>query len=437
MKPVIEVIYEGVNITADITSRLLSLTYTDKIAGEVDEVQIALENTDDLWISEWLPEMGDLIDVRIGYPGNLLDCGTFAVDDITASAPPSTVTLKAIAASRKSTLRTKVSNAYESLTLRQIAQGIADKQGLTLVDQFITNRTEVSYEAERSALLIAVADIRAAGTLVRFSTIQAVQRLLAAARDLITKGKQAEGQRIIDDIQVLLALPLPLSVAQARSTLAAIERFLRMVEQTATNLRDETFETSRSRLDSVRISRATQNRETDLGFLNRVSEKYGYRFSVRGNQLIFIYHASIEDVAAVIELSPVTLKRWSISRKSTGTFTSVKASYRDPQLGELVSYTEQYSGGEDVSSDIMELRERFESIQQAQEASTSKLSKANQKATEGSISIVGNPRIVAGVNISFTGIGRYSGTYTASETTHTVSKSGGYETSATINRVRQ
>lgn len=436
MTPIFEVTYEGVNITSEISSRLVALTYTDKIAGEIDEVQITLENADDLWISDWMPEMGDLVDVLIGYPGNTLDCGTFAVDEITTQSPPSTVTLKCLAASRKSTLRTKVSRAYEGQSLRQIAQSIADRQGLELVDQFVTTRTTVSFSDERDELLRTTSVIRGVGISVRFSNIAAVTQLAAAARSIRDKGNN-EGQRILDEIEVLRRWPVPVSVSQINAALAAIERFLTMVERIARDLEDRTFESSRSRLESVRISRATQNRESDLSFLNRIGRKYGYYFSVRGNQLIFIYYASINEQPPIREYSPRNIKRWSITRKSTGTYSKVSAAHLDPSTGEDVQYLSDYLGPEDVANDTLALRDRYESAQQAQEAADAALAQANNKATEGAIVIVGDPAVISGVNITVQGIGRYSGVFTTAETTHTITKSGGYETSAAINRVRR
>jgi phage protein D len=41
------------------------------------------------------------------------------------------------------------------------------------------------------------------------------------------------------------------------------------------------------KIADIRISRITQNRETDLSFLHRISEKYGYTFSIRDSLMVF------------------------------------------------------------------------------------------------------------------------------------------------------
>lgn len=131
LKPKIRLIYAGKDITSDVSKYLSRLTYTDKTEGNTDEIQIELEDTDGLWIGEWYPQKGDQIQLFIGYD-TMVDCGTFEVDEIRASGPPEVVTICGLAAAIKKKLRTKNSRAYESQTLRQIAQTIAVNNGLTV-----------------------------------------------------------------------------------------------------------------------------------------------------------------------------------------------------------------------------------------------------------------------------------------------------------------
>jgi uncharacterized protein len=132
-KPTATVVYEGKDITADIFKYMLSLSYTDKVEGESDELEIQLEDTQDLWKGAWYPTKGDTLKVSIGYEGSAtVDCGTFEIDEIELSGPPDTVSIRALAAGIKKAVRSKNSKAYEGQTLKQIAEAIASKHGFSV-----------------------------------------------------------------------------------------------------------------------------------------------------------------------------------------------------------------------------------------------------------------------------------------------------------------
>ena len=131
--PIFTVIYEGKNVTEDISKSLISLTYTDAEEGESDEVSLTLEDTDGLWRGPWYPAKGDTIELEIGHnDGVMLNCGKFAVDEIELSGMPDTVTIRALAAAANSPIRTKKSKAYEGQTFKQIAEKVAADHGYTV-----------------------------------------------------------------------------------------------------------------------------------------------------------------------------------------------------------------------------------------------------------------------------------------------------------------
>lgn len=133
-RPEWTVTYGQKDITHDITPYVLSINYTDKLSGESDEIQIELEDTELLWQGDWYPGKGDMITVSLGYAGEkLLAAGTFSIDEIELSGPPDTVSIRGLAASVTTALRTKSNRGFESTTLGAIAQRIAKKHGLQLV----------------------------------------------------------------------------------------------------------------------------------------------------------------------------------------------------------------------------------------------------------------------------------------------------------------
>ncbi len=125
--------YEKKDISAAIAPFVLQVIYTDNLAGESDELEVNIEDRDHRWKNAWAPAKGDRINVRIGYRGEqMLPCGEFQVDEIEYNGPPDTVTIRALAAGVKESLRTKNSKAFEGMTLKKIAEKIAASHGLTV-----------------------------------------------------------------------------------------------------------------------------------------------------------------------------------------------------------------------------------------------------------------------------------------------------------------
>lgn len=129
-KPYYKVLYDGKNITADISKHLLSLTYTDKTEGESDELEIQLEDVDRLWQNEWYPKKGSVLKAEIGMAGGaVLSCGSFMIDEIEFSAPPDIVCIRGLAAGVQSGVRTKKSYAHENKTLSEVIRTVASNGG--------------------------------------------------------------------------------------------------------------------------------------------------------------------------------------------------------------------------------------------------------------------------------------------------------------------
>ena len=65
--PVFVLSYEQKNITSDITPYVRSVTYTDYLSGQSDELEVELEDADGRWARHWYPGKGDTLTLKIGY----------------------------------------------------------------------------------------------------------------------------------------------------------------------------------------------------------------------------------------------------------------------------------------------------------------------------------------------------------------------------------
>lgn len=126
--------YQQRNITRDISNHLISIFYSDVLSGQADSLDVELEDVDGKWLDAWYPGHGDTLTLAMGWEGKpLRQLSSLEIDEINFSTPPSTVTIRAIAAGINTALRTDEHKAYEKTTLAAVAQAIAKRQNLTLV----------------------------------------------------------------------------------------------------------------------------------------------------------------------------------------------------------------------------------------------------------------------------------------------------------------
>ena len=130
--PQARIVYEGTDISADISPYLLSVSYTDRLSGESDELELRLEDTDGRWRGDWYPGKGDALTVSIGYAGQeLVSCGSFEIDEIELSFPPDEVSIRALATGISVSCRTRKSRGYEKTTLAGVVRVVCGRLGLT------------------------------------------------------------------------------------------------------------------------------------------------------------------------------------------------------------------------------------------------------------------------------------------------------------------
>lgn len=159
-RTVVRLTFDGVDISADINRYLQSLSYTDNEQDETDDLQLTLDDREGVWLGNWLNTPGaskgaELAAVIVQKNWNsdgkdrVLDCGTFQIDSVDGSGPPSKVTIKGGSIPYTSTVRTqKKTKAWEKIKLSGIANEIAGKNGLTCMfesafDPFYTRKEQV------------------------------------------------------------------------------------------------------------------------------------------------------------------------------------------------------------------------------------------------------------------------------------------------------
>ncbi len=132
--PSFRIVWNGKDITEDITHLTKSVVYEDALEDESDSVEVVCENSDLRWLGSWYPQKGDRIELWIGYKDEQIRIGEFEVDEFefTGSATGGDeIRIRGIATQLNKPLREKKTRGWENTTLNTIVVSIAKEHGLT------------------------------------------------------------------------------------------------------------------------------------------------------------------------------------------------------------------------------------------------------------------------------------------------------------------
>jgi uncharacterized protein len=136
------IMYNGVDITSDLSASIMDFSYTDAVPGELDDLQLTVEDRERLWQGSWSPAEGDYIeavievrDWRKSGESTRLPCGRFYIDSVVCSggSEGDTVTIQAVSLPLDSTVRQERRTMnWENTSLWDIAGEVAAGAGLEL-----------------------------------------------------------------------------------------------------------------------------------------------------------------------------------------------------------------------------------------------------------------------------------------------------------------
>lgn len=111
------------DITPVVDARLISLTLAECRGNEADQLDLTLTDHDG---ALEIPTKGRTIELSIGWAGtDLVDKGSFIVDEAEHSGAPDQVTMRARSAELRQSLRTRVERSYHGVPLGVIVRQIA------------------------------------------------------------------------------------------------------------------------------------------------------------------------------------------------------------------------------------------------------------------------------------------------------------------------
>lgn len=136
----VKITADGEDVTKNLSPYLKTITYTDSSGGEADTAEIEVEDSEQKFIGDWLPRRGLTVSItlyRENWQGDgqteTFPLGSFELDEVTNSYPPSTAKIKLNSIAQDSGLRQRdESKAWENVKLSQIAKDVAAKAKVEL-----------------------------------------------------------------------------------------------------------------------------------------------------------------------------------------------------------------------------------------------------------------------------------------------------------------
>lgn len=129
------------DITSNIQNRLVKLSISDSAGIESDTLNIIVDDSDD---RVEIPATGVRLEVLMGYGEELLNMGSFVVDDLSFSSTPQRYTIRASAApvegSNTNAMQSQKSRSFENTTLEEVVKTVAAENNLeAFVSQSLKN----------------------------------------------------------------------------------------------------------------------------------------------------------------------------------------------------------------------------------------------------------------------------------------------------------
>ncbi|MGP8432041.1 phage late control D family protein [Paraburkholderia fungorum] len=193
-----------------------------------------------------------------------------------------------------------------------------------------------------------------------------------------------------------------------------------------------------SKIETIAIRRVTQSGETDLVFLKRLAEEYGYSFTVRGGYLHFFKRAGLKATASTLGIMRSDVTRYRFRDKVHGVAAVATVNYHDPRTKRTRRHkvADKTARTNARGVDEMKIIVRAESDEQARTKAAAALDRQNEDQTSATLTMYGNIRLMAGINVDISKFGHYDGKYTITQSRHSFSRSAGYGTEIELKRVR-
>lgn len=446
-RTVVHLTYEGIDVTAELESSLISATYTDNTDDKADDLQLTLQDESGVWLHE-----------RLAAP---------RVTETTVIETTVTSATKAPAAKKSAGSEYKI-GAEVIATGRPKYTSYGGKPGWQLngyrgkvthlnLKAGVPYPIHVDYKgwfsqteaplaggvAEQPAESVSTENIERQEVTTSKGPIISVQ--------IVQKNWRSDGKdKVLDcgefEIDTIDFGGPPDKVTIKAAAVPASSR-VRTERKTQTweaiNLRAVAAEKAaaagmRMMYESgfnPTYDRLEQLQESDVELLQRLARDAGISLKVTAKTIVLYDEAQYEAKDGIFTIRKGATGVISYKFKDTANDTSYCAArvrYTDPTTGKMLHYT-FVPPGADKTAKVLEINERVSSREEARVLAMKRLRQKNKVETTGDITLTGNVELVTGCTVLVEGFGIFDGKYIIDKATHKLT--GGYTTAITINSV--
>lgn len=190
------------------------------------------------------------------------------------------------------------------------------------------------------------------------------------------------------------------------------------------------------------IDRAEQTEQSDLSFLYKLCADHGLALKICNKQVVIFDEAKYETADAVMVLlkpgvittSNLTkvdnLKSYSLRSKIRDIYKACHVKYQGGKKKAKIETT--FTDPNKTKGKTLEVNEQVKSIAEAERLAKKKLREKNCEEFTGNFSFLGNPELLAAVNVQLEGYGAFDGKYIITKATHDIGS--GYTTNIDVRR---
>ena len=423
-RTVVEVTFDGVDISKSIRQYFLSMTYTDNEEDQADDLQIKLQDRDSIWMEQWLNDAIDAAaSTSMRNSGGETSYTVTAKSGLNIRAGPGTENKKLDA----------VPNGTE-LTVTGIENGWAT----------------VSYNGQTA--YVSASYIKESGT--NSETHHAATGLVIQGM-IVRQNWKGDGSDEpldcgtfeLDSVDCSgppatvtikgTSLPVSAQIRRTKKTKAWEKYYLNGIanEIAGKNGMVCMFLSGQNPF----YERIEQYQTSDIEFLKDLCHDAGCSLKATNKMLVIFDQADYESRPAIrtIKRKDGSYTQYKLLTSTADTlYTSCRVFYDDPASGrciEATAYVEDYDS-ENEKNQHLNLNRKVSSVGEAKALAEKNLRLHNKFGKKVQFTMPGDPSMLSGLNIQVADWGAWNGKYLITQAKHTVNSSG-YTTTISARRI--
>lgn len=425
--------FGGVDITEDVARNLLSLSYTDDEEDSADDLQLRLTDREGLWRCGWLDAM---LRAAAGVG--------------TVRPQPSGLGTYEVTARIGLNVRTGPGLSYAKLGA--LSKG-AKVQPAELRDGW-ARFPYAGKEGWSSLTYLKRTDAPAGISAAPRPTMKLEAELRKHSREEGGADEVLQCGEFCPDAVSLKGGPAVLTIKASALAYSAVRQEKHSKAWEAYRLRGIAEEIARANgLGCLFLSgndpfydRKEQRKISDISFLKNLCKDAGISLKVTNSSLVLFDQSEYDKKPAVRRIlasadmdaggeprAAVPTSYDFKAGKANTAYASCRVRYTVPWSGKVIegiAYAEDYDP-ESPQNRQLELTERVSDIAEAEELAAKRLRLANKYARTGSLTLPGDPALLAGLTVDCEGFGWFDGHYAISRAVHTLDQNG-YRTQLTL-----